>query len=430
MPQRIPFAVVSIAILLAAAGCGKDEQPARPAGAGTLTEQQALAKLWALPDVKAWAAGVRSASGGKVRPVSMPEHTDTEGTPKLYRFCFKESHDDHMVRWATFVVDAATGEITVADVDGRYVPLAQWQEALAPTARVSTTRPASRAAPAPRPATRPASRAAPATRPATRPTEWKVITVETPEELVAAIGPERVIRLTADIYDLSKVKQRRLKHVLWSEVHDGWELVVRDVRNLRIEGAGKQMPRIIVAPAYAYVLGFRDVANVELVNIEFSHAPGAKGYCTGGVLRVVGGRDVAVRVCRLLGCGTEGLTLTKVDGFAFLGSSISDCTYGILTAGGCRNLSFKNCSFAGNKEFHGFRISDSVNVAFERCHIKNNRLTSTPGRPLFSAASCSNVRVVGCEITGNVFGELARPEGIVRFETTAVRNNTRPPRRQ
>ena len=69
-----------------------------------LSEDQAVRAVWARPDVQAWAERVGSHAG--VRAISMAAWTagDVAWSVGLY-----ESHDDHLVRWATFQVDGRTG---------------------------------------------------------------------------------------------------------------------------------------------------------------------------------------------------------------------------------------------------------------------------------------------------------------------------------
>ena len=113
-----------------------------------------------------------------------------------------------------------------------------------------------------------------ATKPATTPAPApKVVEVSTPEQLIAAIGPDRVIKLAPGQYDLTEPPQRYLKHVYWRQVHDGYELVIRNVKGLRLEGTGGSKAHLITNTVYAYVLAFEDVAGIELVNLELGHAP-------------------------------------------------------------------------------------------------------------------------------------------------------------
>ncbi|MCK4626812.1 MAG: right-handed parallel beta-helix repeat-containing protein [Phycisphaerae bacterium] len=247
--------------------------------------------------------------------------------------------------------------------------------------------------------------------------ERKVITVESVDGFIAAIGPNCVIRLLPGQYNLTKVRQQRLKHVFWQEEFDGDNLIIRNVCNLRIEGVGDKPVSVIVNPGYVYVLGFQDADGVELVNLELGHAP-QKGGCSGGVVMVERGKNVTIQKCVLFGCGMEGLTLKDTEGLTFTQSTIRGCTYGIMTVEGCNDLTFKNATFTNNKEYHGFVISDSNNVKFENCLIKGN---TSP--ILFNVTSSSNVEIINGRIINNCYASLERRPKSVQIEDTNISNN-------
>lgn len=252
----------------------------------------------------------------------------------------------------------------------------------------------------------------------------QVISVCSSEEFVKAVGPDRVIKLAPGEYNLSGLKQRYMDYVRWVQATDGYDLIIRKVRDLRIEGPADTRARLVASPSYVYVLGFEDVAGLELVNLELAHSP-KLGYCTGGVVLVNRGKRVTIRNCVLAGSGMEGLTLSKVRGLTFERSVIKECTYGIMTITDCRDLLFKNSRFANNEEWHGITIKDSLGVRFERCRIEKNLAKgSFEGvGSLFEVTSSSDVEVVGGAIRENRFVRLLRPPGSVEFHNVTIADN-------
>jgi len=252
----------------------------------------------------------------------------------------------------------------------------------------------------------------------------EVIVVQTADELVAAIGPNRVVEIAGGDYDLSAVPQRKMEFVRWSKVHDGYELIVRNVSGMKLIGSAKA-PTLLAKPRYANVLRFDGCSDIALENLVLGHAPA--GYCEGGVVRMDNCRGVSIDKCDLFGCGIEGLTLGGVEGLRFSRSTIRDCTYGIMTISDSSDIVLSDSQFIGNREFGGFYFSDSRDIRLERCAIRDNKFDSL-GAALFSAASCSGITVSGCTITGNVFKELMSPPGVVKIADSQVEDNSAPAR--
>jgi len=256
----------------------------------------------------------------------------------------------------------------------------------------------------------------------------ETIEVSSADQFVAAIGPDRVLRLREGKYQLSLVKQRYLKHLYWRQVHDGYELVVRNVKDLRIEAAEKGKVELLAKPAYGYVLAFEKSSGVELSGLVLGHSPDP-GFCTGGVVQMTDCRNAAIRDCDLYGCGTEGLTLQRVEGLTFERSVIRDCTYGIGTLAGSNRIAFRDSRFINNKQFYGFEIRDCLGVKFERCQFDRNIAASgIAPASLFKIASSSEIEMIGGRITGNRYNQLTGPADAMKFERVDIRDNRPPPK--
>jgi hypothetical protein len=250
----------------------------------------------------------------------------------------------------------------------------------------------------------------------------EVISVGTADELVSAIGPNRIIELRHGVYDISSVPQRKMEFVRWAKVFDGHELIVSNVAGLKLIGAAKA-PQLLAKPRYANVLTFDGCTDITLENLVLGHTP--EGYCEGGVVRMSKCRDVTIDKCDLFGCGIEGLSLSDVAGLRFSHSTIRDCTYGIMTVSGSSDILMSDSSFIRNKEFGGFSFSKSRNIRLERCIIKDNMFDSLAAN-LFSATSCSDIIISGGEISGNKYKGIMSPIDCVKIINTKIEGNTEP----
>ncbi|MBI5725643.1 MAG: LysM peptidoglycan-binding domain-containing protein [Planctomycetes bacterium] len=315
-----------------------------------------------------------------------------------------------------------------AELDNVLSPLSkpadgsEFQPAAVPAA-VQSSRPISIASePAPKRVSRPVSM--PASQPAGGPDKRKVFAVAGADELIAAIGSDRIIRLKEGNYDLSSLLQRKMEHVLWTPVHDGSELTIRGVRNLRIEGPQGRPARLLVKPRYAYVLNFVDAEDLELADLVIGHDEEQPGFCTGGVLNIRESRKIAISRCELFGCGTQGLSLSDVAALRFEDSTIKKCTEGIMVASACRDLVFRKARFMDNEQYNGVILIDNRGVLFEDCLFSGNVIKGVDGRGiLFDISSCTDVAVKGGLIKKNVFSELVKPEKAAAFVDVKLEDN-------
>lgn len=285
--------------------------------------------------------------------------------------------------------------------------------------------------------TRPTSQEAPATAwerpeppptsmPATRPAPRKVVDVKTLTGLFEAIGSNRHIRLAAGAYSLKDIQPSQLnsRHVRlrpWQDVH-GYQPEIHDLRNLRIEGLGEKPVRLITPHLDYSVLDFSQVADVELVNLEFGHDPEAVGPCQAGVIYAYHSSFLRFERCVLFGCGTYGLVLNHVAGLDFDHSVIRDCSQGILIARNAKALRFSQARFEGNKGA-GFHLAQCRDVRVEDCTFKHNahRRSAIAGNALFRLTGSRDVVIRRCRGFDNRFGTLVSPPGAARVRETTIR---------
>lgn len=156
------------------------------------------------------------------------------------------------------------------------------------------------------------------------------------------------------------------------DAYDGPEIAIKGVKNLTIK-SGYTLPVLLAEPRYAYIFSLYDCSNITFENVIMGHTD--KGYCEGGVVLLNNCKSITFNNCDLFGCGTEGLTASRVDGLNFNNSHIHDCSYSIMTLADCRNCNFTNSLFFNNGVFDLINISGSstTSIRFKGCHFFQNK---------------------------------------------------------
>lgn len=250
--------------------------------------------------------------------------------------------------------------------------------------------------------------------------------VRTAEELIQAIGPDRVIKLTGKDYSLTGVTRRKLKHVRWRKAHQQqYDVMIRNCPNLTIEGSGETRPHVFVSDAYAHVLNFESCAGLSLRRLKLGHHPDP-GYCMGGVVSVTDSNNVLIEDCILYGCGTTGLTLRKSHHLTFRKSVIERCTYGILSAEDCDDLRFEQAVFRENMRFSGFSLTDCVKTVFVDCTVQGNVLGGLKGCLFETNLNSRDAKISfkGGNIEDNAAVDLARPRDMLTLDGATMAKNS------
>lgn len=232
-----------------------------------------------------------------------------------------------------------------------------------------------------------------------------VYTVSNVDELIAAMGPDRGIRLDAGTYDLSAAstyaQPTNSDYCYWQETYDGYELVIQNVKNLTITGAGKDSVTISATPRYAQVLRFYGCENISLTGFTAGHTK-EPGYCVGGVLYLDACTGVSIRDVGLYGCGVTGVYAHGCENVSVANSDIYECSYNGIQVQECFSVDITNCSLydLGKQEQW---VADS----------------------LFSLDSSSDITISDCEIYDNLSFNLVRSSGVdqVTLKNNAFRNN-------
>lgn len=138
-PQHRPAQVAPpIAAALADAMQASVAAHTAPARKGSLSREQAVATLMALPELQAWSKQIEKASGGKAHGaiIEYDNQLREYGGKQYYQLSFIENHDDTAQRWESFLVGQSDGDILVDDdIDGTVLSLTQWRETKKPLQR-------------------------------------------------------------------------------------------------------------------------------------------------------------------------------------------------------------------------------------------------------------------------------------------------------
>lgn len=174
------------------------------------------------------------------------------------------------------------------------------------------------------------------------PTE--TVYVHTADEFLAAVRPDTVIRLEADIdlTDASSYGQTvNSAFFRWDEVYDGYELVIFNVEDLSVIARDDHV--ISTVPRYANVLTFENTEDLLFDGVTLGHTE-EPGECAGGVLKLYNCDDVELIGCRLFGCGTVGIDAEYSEELTVISTEIYDCSYNAVQLIGVREVSFLQCS--------------------------------------------------------------------------------------
>lgn len=212
---------------------------------------------------------------------------------------------------------------------------------------------------------------------------YEEITVTNAAELVAAIGPNRAIHLEPGTYDLTEYINALANekggidtgnpyasfYYVGGYENRPYELVISGVDKLSIYGAGADETTIITSPRYANVLTFRGCSDITLDGFTAGHTP--EGYCEGGVLNFEDCGNVGMSRLDLYGCGTYGVSASRVDGLELSYSTIHDCSYGIMELHSVYGAVFMDCTFKNCREFSMLDLYGTT-AEFNYCEFIDN----------------------------------------------------------
>ena len=211
-----------------------------------------------------------------------------------------------------------------------------------------------------------------------RPSENNV-TVSSVKELVEAVRPGVFIYVEPGTYNISDFLAAAWaaegddwnvnhEYVEIRQVYDGFELVIKNVENLTIEGTDSDRAATYFQtdPRYAAVLAFENCTYVNLSTITMGHTN--TGNCYGSVIDFRGCEAIAVGNADLYGCGVIGLNLEYCTNYLFCNNvTIRECYSGPLGNEGSSGVwQFDNCSLVDSTSSCLFDI-DGLDITFNNC---------------------------------------------------------------
>lgn len=225
------------------------------------------------------------------------------------------------------------------------------------------------------------------------------VTVKNADELVAALGSNKIIKVEPGTYNLSKVKNKvNSENVSWTKVEDGEELTLAGIVNLTIEGSGKEQSEIVVEPRFANIFKFMESSTVSLKNLKIGHTIIKDYECNAGVVTFDKSNLINIDGCTLYGCGSEGIFATESEDLNFKDSVIENCNLRMMTLSDCRNMNFTNGTFRNCKFASMMNFWNSKGIVFDKCLFDKNQ--SDQGWAFLDFIS-SEVRINNSKITNN-----------------------------
>lgn len=254
----------------------------------------------------------------------------------------------------------------------------------------------------------------------------KVIKVNSAQEFIEAIGPNRTIQLKGNTILLSEIDQsQKGKYFRFDKEFDGKELVITGVNNLIIKGLGEEPVEIITKPVYGDVIVFENCNNIRIENVDAGHGP-EKGGCTGGVFNFVNSNNITIHKSIMYGSGMEGISASDVTNLKCTNSTIHGCTYSIMSLSVCKEFEFDNCSFNDNQEFDMVNISECKKISFKSCKFYNNSTgtESYSDYALFNIDNSESITLNDCKITNNTAVYFCNSPNGVKLNNTKFTGNS------
>lgn len=237
------------------------------------------------------------------------------------------------------------------------------------------------------------------------------IVARTVDELIAAIGSDRVVQLPDGEFKLTDARSyggdTGSEFVRWRDCGDGYELVLENVENLYLVGHGQGNTRIVTEPRYANVLHFAWCENVNLVSLTAGHTP-APGYCAGGVLYFENADGMNVTDCDLYGCGTLGIEAVSCRRVTATDTVIRECSYGAVEARSCFDVRFvggKIIDCGVKNDFSAFDLF--LAQATTGFAVFNTEIHGNKAQTLLHSVNSPEVQMRGCNVRYNMIASPA-----------------------
>lgn len=228
--------------------------------------------------------------------------------------------------------------------------------------------------------------------------ESNEITVRTVDELLAAIAPDRVIIMEPGTYDLTKASNYgdvlATQYYTWTDVYDGYELIIKGVNNLTIRGSGMEETILSAGPRYANVVTFASCSDITLESFTAGHTVDP-AECMGGVINLDSCSNVTMDGVGLYGCGVIGVRTYSCKDLILKNSHIYDCSNSGVFLRDSSGITVDGCKFydLGREQYGGnavFDLSNASDMVIENCEIYSNSVQSL----IYTSNLCTNVQML------------------------------------
>jgi hypothetical protein len=206
----------------------------------------------------------------------------------------------------------------------------------------------------------------------------ETVTVDTVEDFLDSIGPDKIIELNPGTYRLDKLPDDykgneyvRIRDERQGNRFGGREVVIHDVENLWIDGLGDERVNVVTGDQHANVLTFENSSYIFIDNLRLGHWP-KKGGCSGGVAVFLNSGGIKLTNTELFGCGINGLELYNTGNVLFTRSVITDCSLSIMFLSNSAGIRFENSFFKENRGTTLVNINGCSDVVFRECSFENN----------------------------------------------------------
>ena len=257
--------------------------------------------------------------------------------------------------------------------------------------------------------------------------ERRSIPVRTVDEFLTAIKPNTEIVMAGGRYNLSKAsnygRETGSDYYYWRKVSDGYELVIKNVDNFVINGAGVNATTIETDPRSANVIRMEACFDILLNNFTAGHTELAgRGECGGGVVKLSQCSNVEMRDLGLFGCGIEGLITDECRNITLKNSAIYDCSSSAAVLRNTDTVQISDCSIynIGAEPWGGysiFTVERCAGVTIEGCNIANSQTSH------FLSAQNNAVTIQNCLVSNNRFEDSAL--SVVGWNVTLSQNRFR-----
>ena len=250
------------------------------------------------------------------------------------------------------------------------------------------------------------------------PLETEVIEVTDAVSFLAAIGPNRTIRLLPGDYDLSSDAVMEIMQTdgptqypyLSYDLDYYSGIVISDIYNMTIIADSPQ--EIYTQNINDTVLIFNECSYVTVSGITLGHKPETSSRCSAGVITTSYCNHITFDRCDLYGCGYQAAEILLSSSVLFEDCIIRDCSELAAYMESVRNIAFVRCDIYGNGTECSYPsglfwiTGESKNIVFDECDIHKNGNAYTESTTMFRVDWVeSELTIMDCEMDNNLYDE-------------------------